>query len=51
MVPADRAGPSTPDRSTDPDGSRGNPLSEPTMRAGELDEFTGTPVLDDTAPE
>ena len=32
MVPADRAGPSAPDRSTDPDASRGVPLSEPTIR-------------------
>jgi hypothetical protein len=49
MVPADRAAPSVPDRSTDPDGSRGIPLSEPTTsrRAGAAE----APALDSTAAE
>ena len=32
MVPADRAAPSVPGRTAGPDGSRGNPLTEPTIQ-------------------
>jgi hypothetical protein len=49
MVPADRAAPSMPDRATDPDGSRGIPLSEPitSRRAGAAE----APAVDHTAAE
>jgi hypothetical protein len=54
MVPADRAAPSVPGRTAGPDGSRGIPLTEPTIRVVDLaepDEFAEAPAIDCTAAE
>jgi hypothetical protein len=64
MVPADRAVPPAPGRAAAPDGRRGIPLSEPTIRVGtsarrsttpgllpKLDGFAAAPVVDHPAAE
>jgi hypothetical protein len=48
MVPADRAAPPAPGRALAPDGPRGIPLSEPTIR---VVTSTGRSTVDSTAAE
>jgi hypothetical protein len=49
MVPADRAAPPVPGRAAAPDGSRGIPLSEPTIRRRA--RAAEAPAIDHTAAE
>ncbi len=52
MVPADRAPPSVPCRAAGPDGSRGIPLTEPTIRVvTSTERSSAAPAIDYTAVE